>query len=135
MTRFPLSALLALAILPAVATHARTTCSDPGAAAAVRALVAEQCDCASVPSRKVYLRCARAVIASAIADGRLPVSCGGDVSRCASVSTCGRPGAVACCTTFADGKKKCKIRPSAAKCVAPAGQRLRQRGAELLRRL
>src|SRR5262249_24399465 len=106
-------------------TRATATCgSAPGDAAAladVRSLVEQQCDCASAVSRKTYLRCVAAVIEVAVSQRRLPVSCASAVKKCATKSTCGRPCAVTCCRTKANGQTKCNVKRSAAACVPPVG--------------
>ncbi len=120
----PLALTLVLAALVAP-TRAVARCgTDPGdaaALAAVRALADQQCDCQSAVSQKVYRRCVSAVADLAVAQGQLSASCRSAVKRCAAKSTCGRPGAVACCRTKASGRTKCNVKRSAAACVAPRG--------------
>jgi len=98
-----------------------TAPEDLTALAEVRALVAQQCDCASAMNSRVYLRCAIAVANLAVAQGRLSAGCAKSLRKCASLSTCGRPDAVTCCRTTASGRKKCSIKKSAALCRAPSG--------------
>lgn len=123
MTRIVSSLALVLLgfALSARGVLAGGTCGDPAALSAVRALVAEQCDCAHAVSPRVYMRCVAAVVKTAVSGGTLPASCASSVLRCAAKSTCGRPGAVTCCRTTANGKAKCSIKPSAATCRAPRG--------------
>ena len=114
-------AVLAALVAPALAAAA---CGDaPGDVAAVdapRALVATLCDCAGAPSHGAYVSCVAAVANLRVGAGLLPASCKGAVKRCASKSTCGRPGAVTCCRTR-QGVTKCKIKRAADRCTAPSG--------------
>jgi hypothetical protein len=112
-----------LLLLPARIVHASgcVAPADLAAVAAVRALVAQQCDCATALSPGVYRRCASAVATVAVTQGRLSPECLSTVRRCASKAVCGRPGAVACCRTTASGHKKCTIKRTAATCRAPSG--------------
>jgi len=125
MKRLALPLVLFAGSLLIAPTHALGACGtnpgDPAAIAEVRSLVEQQCDCATAVSRKVYLRCAGAVLDLAVAQGRLSTGCRSAVKKCATKSTCGRPGAVACCRTRANGQTKCSVKPSAVACVAPAG--------------
>jgi hypothetical protein len=101
-----------------VVRDARAVCTDPDAVAAVRARIQAQCDCATAVSRSAYSRCVKAVTKTAVLDGELPSSCAGAVKRCASKSTCGRPGGVTCLQTASRGTK-CSIKKDASKCAAP----------------
>lgn len=97
---------------------------DPGdeaAKAAVRADVEAQCPCAAATDRGSYIRCAKGVIKAAVDGGTLPRACSSAVKRCATKSTCGRPGSVTCCRTTASGKVKCSVKKSADKCKPPRG--------------
>jgi hypothetical protein len=117
--------LLVASLLVLVARAAgAVSCTSPAdlaAVADVRALVAAQCDCASALDSRTYVRCAQAVAQVAITQGRLAKACLAVVRRCASKSTCGRSGAVACCQTTASGRKKCAIKRDASLCRAPKG--------------
>jgi hypothetical protein len=93
------------------------TGADAADVAAARAAVAAQCDCATAATHGAYVRCARDAAAAALANRR----CKGTVVRCAGRSTCGRPGAVACCRTRAGGAVRGTIRRSADRCRPPRG--------------
>jgi len=54
---------------------------DADARAAVRSLVAQQCDCASATDRHVYKRCVSVVVKNAVGSGMLPTHCAADVMR------------------------------------------------------
>ena len=93
--------------------------SRPGDAceiAAARARVAATCDCAGAPSHGTYVRCAADVADAAVAANQLAASCRKEVVRCASRSTCGRPGSVTCCRSDAAGRTTCDIKRDAAAC-------------------
>src|SRR5439155_1337887 len=107
----PVVALLG-ATLPAFAV-----CSDPAAAAAVRA----QCDCAGAKNHGQYVSCVSAATNAAIRAGTLPKDCASTVMDCASNSTCGKPGFVTCCQTAASGATTCSVTKGASACVAPSG--------------
>src|SRR5881397_923770 len=100
---FRAPALTAFALGLAVAGPAFPSCGDrPGDAQAVadaRAAAAAECDCARASSHTGYVDC---------------------VARVATRSTCGRPGAVTCCRTRADGTRRCSV-SSAALCTSPVG--------------
>ena len=82
-----------------------------------RAAVAVACDCATAVDHRSYVRCAVATADPVLVNKH----CRRAVRRCASKSACGRPGAVACCRTTSAGRTSCRIKQSAAHCVAPAG--------------
>jgi hypothetical protein len=94
---------------------------DGFALAITRRNVASNCDCASAASHGAYVSCARSVVKSSVGPGGLPRVCQGMVVRGAAKSTCGKPGAVACCRTSATGSTSCSIRPDAASCRASLG--------------
>jgi hypothetical protein len=114
------------ALLLTMSLEAHARCGDaPGDAAALasaRAAIQTSCGCPTTAgSRAAYLSCARGVTANLVTSGALPSSCRSSVVRCASKSTCGRPGAVSCCRTSRTGKTTCSVVGSAARCKAPAG--------------
>src|SRR5262249_52945472 len=115
MKRFLLSLVLIAGSLLVAPSHARGACGtnpgDPAAVADVRSLVEQQCDCATAVNRRVYLRCVAAVLDLAVTQNRLSTGCTAAVKKCATKSTCGRPGAVACCRTKANGQTKCSVKP------------------------
>ena len=75
------------------------------------------CDCAGATSHRDYMRCATDAARAALANQ----GCAGVVKHCASRSTCGKPGYVACCRTSSSGKTSCALKRSADRCVAPKG--------------
>jgi hypothetical protein len=94
---------------------------DPCAVASARAAAAERCDCASAASNAAHVRCVAAVADEEMGAGRLPARCRNQIVRCARRSTCGRPGAVTCCQTSANGATRCSVKRSADACRAPRG--------------
>ena len=119
-----LCGVAAVVLLTALDAHARCgdAPSDAAAIAAARAEIQTTCGCPTTSgSRSAYLSCARGVTANRVASGQLPASCRSSVMRCASKSSCGRPGAVSCCRTNRSGKTTCSVVTSAARCKAPAG--------------
>jgi hypothetical protein len=96
-------------------------CSDAGAAAATRATIAAQCNCAGATTHGAYVKCAARVVNGDVKAGTLPKSCKGAVKKCAANSTCGKSGFATCCRTTAKGVRKCSIKRSAKGCKAPKG--------------
>ncbi len=93
---------------------------DADAVSAARAQVAETCNCSAVAaSHSQYVLCAARVARAAEKAGTLSAACGRVVTKCASNSTVGRPGAVPCCTTNSSGVIKASIKSNAAMCKAP----------------
>lgn len=113
--------LLAAGLLFATTSHASPRCLDDIAVAAARAELTTSCSCEGAGTRSSYLGCVRAVLSVRVASGQLPAACRADARRCAVVSTCKRPGAVACCTTRG-GATRCQIRRSAAACLRGGGE-------------
>jgi predicted dienelactone hydrolase len=110
MRRFILRLTIAFAVaacVPAVA-HAQDACrtgtsalADQRSIAALRAAIDEACPCASFDgspgkTRSAYRRCAREVVAPALAAGALRPQCRTVATRGYLDSTCGAPGKVAC---------------------------------------
>jgi hypothetical protein len=117
--------IVALSLIVAFAVSssslARAAC-DPAGADAVdvanaRAAVAANCDCAGATSHGAYVKCAGTQATATLVNA----GCASTVKRCASRSTCGRPGYVTCCRTNSKGVTKCSIKKGAAKCKAPNG--------------
>ena len=108
--------LLAIARV-GVATCDPSTDPDKSDIANARSAVAANCDCAGATSHGAYVRCAEQQ-ADAVLTNK---SCARFVKKCASRSTCGRPGFVTCCRTTSTGVTKCSIKRDPAKCVAPKG--------------
>src|SRR5437667_848136 len=93
---------------------------DADQLAAVRAMAAEQCDCASASDHDEYVSCVDEVADAAVEAGLLRDACEEVVERCAERSTCGRPGFVTCCLTNDEGETKCRIKREG-KCLPPKG--------------
>src|SRR5215468_7979604 len=101
---------------------ARAACTDAAAGfAATRAAADAQCPCGTFSSHKAYLHCVAKVAKTAVQNGSLLEACRASVRGCAKKSTCGKAGFVTCCRTTANGRTKCVVKPSAAKCTAPKG--------------
>ena len=113
---------LAVVLAVVVAAGPAHTACDPGTdpdkadIANARAAVAASCDCAGATSHGAYVRCAAQQANLALVNK----GCAGAVKRCASRSTCGKPGAVTCCVSKPDGTR-CKIKRDGAHCIAPSG--------------
>ena len=90
------------------------------AAAATRAAADAQCDCTAARNHGSYVQCVADVANADVAAGRLPRECRGDIVKCASRSTCGKPGFSTCCRTDARGKTKCHVKRDG-RCRAPRG--------------
>src|SRR5437764_197955 len=122
---FRAPALTAFALGLAVAGPGFPSCGDrPGDAQAVadaRAAAAAECDYATASSHTGYVDCVARVANAAVRAGRLRAQCRLAVVHCAARSTCGRPGAVTCCRTRADGTRRCSVMSNAALCTAPPG--------------
>jgi len=101
---------------PAFARCDPTTEPDRSDVANARAAVAANCDCAGAASRGEYVRCATQQAESVLVNR----GCRGRVKKCASKSTCGKPGSVTCCRTNS-GESKCKTMRSAAACQDKGG--------------
>ena len=115
----PFAALLLVSFIAVAPAVLRADCGDdPGdgaAVAAARAEVDAECACAGAPTHDVFVHCAREVVARRVGSRSLRRACRAAVVRCAARSTCGKPGAVACCRT--DGAKtRCQVEKDAATC-------------------
>lgn len=95
--------------------------ADPCACdvAAARAAAAGACDCAAATDHGAYVACVSHSANAEVTAGRLAPRCRGQVVRCASRSTCGKPGFSTCCRTNARGVTKCHIKRDG-RCRAPA---------------
>ena len=108
-------AMSLLTAVSAVAVRCDPAGADAAAILAARTAVDAACDCnAAGQSHGEYLRCAKDTIAAS----SLRQECRATVKRCYSRSTCGRPGAVTCCRTRADGGTRCNVRRDAAHCTS-----------------
>lgn len=118
MPRLVLALLAAGAVM--AATSAGAACKDPQSA---RDAVAGACQCTSFTNHSSYVRCVGHAASKAAHAGTIPKDCVAAVKRCASNSTCGRAGTVACCRTDAKGKTTCsiKLRPSSCHKQGTAG--------------
>jgi hypothetical protein len=107
------------------ATVSATPCepagADAAAVAAAHVAVNDGCDCAAAASHREHVACARGVLEGLAHHGRLRRACLGTLQRRAARSTCGRPGAVTCCRTRANGTTRGSIRADAAHCRSPLG--------------
>ena len=74
--------------------------------------------CTTAGNHGRYVSC---VAQEANADASLPKSCHGAVVKCAAKSTCGKPSAVTCCRTKANGTTKCSTKSQTSACKAPKG--------------
>src|SRR5262245_52067751 len=74
--------------------------------------------CATARNHGQYVSC---IGKEARADATLPMECRGAITRCASRSTCGKPGAVTCCRTKPDGATRCSTKRDASSCSPPVG--------------
>ena len=113
--------MIALSALIFSVGTARAACTDPAAAASVRADAERQCPCASASGHRPYVQCVARVAKTAAKGGTLPKSCRAAVVRCAKQSTCGRSGFATCCRTTASGKNTCSVKSSATACTPPKG--------------
>ena len=109
-----------LTVVAGLPTGVLARCTDLAAVCAARDKAEIQCPCAAATNHGFYVRCVRGV-AKAEADAlRLPRECKASVVRCASRSTCGRPGFVTCCRLDNLGQPHCSVKRSAANCKPPA---------------
>jgi hypothetical protein len=115
---------IALAFLPLLvgARLGLATCDpsvepDRSDVANARAAVATVCDCGGAAAHRDYVRCAADKAAATLVNK----GCTGVVERCASKSTCGKPGYIACCRTPRSGKTSCALKRTATRCVALNG--------------
>jgi hypothetical protein len=106
--------LLTLALfLTASSAVAITRCDreDPDGSARAAARASAEATCAAsdlgcdAGTHGTYVRCIGQAAKDLADAGGLPQSCKGAVKKCASKSTCGKPGAVTCCITSSKGTK------------------------------
>jgi len=83
---------------------------------AARAAVETTCPCAAATSAGAYRECARGVVRGLVGAGDLDAACQRTVLRCSQRSTCGRPGAVTCCSVRSNGTIRCAVKRDASKC-------------------
>jgi hypothetical protein len=94
----------------------RNACRDVQVLAAARDAVGATCQCSSFHNHSDYVRCVAHAASKAAHSGVIPRDCAAAVKRCASNSTCGRPGTVACCRTDAKGRGTCSIKLKPSSC-------------------
>jgi hypothetical protein len=94
---------------------------DAVAIAQAQTLLDASCDCAAATRHGEYVSCVAHAVRDAVRAGTIARSCKGLLKKGAARSTCGKPGAVACCRTAASGRTKCSIKSSAAACTPPDG--------------
>lgn len=113
---------LALQATPALARGCDERGADEYGMSRTRSTILVRCRCDG--SRRRYERCAARKIDAAIADGSVARACRPRLMGLARRSRCGRPDAVTCCRTAADGSTKAFIAGSAAACrpTDPAGR-------------
>jgi hypothetical protein len=111
-------ALLLGLLLPALALARCDPTADPDRSDIenARAAVAAHCDCGTL-THAAYVGCAETQAHLVLTNA----SCAKAIKRCASKSTCGRPGFVTCCRTTSAGRTSCAIKSGTAKCAAPRG--------------
>jgi hypothetical protein len=91
-------------------------CTDPGGVELVRAEIMARCDCLGAAKPKVYKKCANQVVKSAVKRGALQKQCKRGVRKCEAKSTCGRPGAIVCCSAKGNGTVQAKVVKDESKC-------------------
>ena len=139
---FIATCLLALAAAPALAT--KVDCEP--ARCATAAAVAAECPCQDATNHGRYVSCVAHVVRRLSAEGTIPITCKGKVTRCAARSTCGKPGFVTCqiptdtcvivppatsgtceddaaiiCLTDLDCGARCKIKSTGERCTEKGG--------------
>lgn len=112
---------LVIAILLLWAAAHPADCATPAGCppaefAAARGIAEAACPCALASDHQTYVRCVGGALAAAANSQRVSPRCRRDTLRALKRSTCGRGGAVACCTTRG-GSTRCRIRTSAAACA------------------
>ncbi len=113
------SSFLPRLVVHGPAAHVRSSVEPDARCSNARAAVATVCDCEGAAAHRDYVRCAADQAAATLGNK----GCTGVVKRCASKSTCGKPGYVACCRTRRSGQTSCALKRTAARCVAPNGGR------------
>jgi hypothetical protein len=121
--RLSLALSIVFSSLLGSAALGHAACGDPTAVATIRGQIAEQCSCSEAATHAAYVSCAQTIVRNAVADKTLPQGCSANVLRCVRTSTCGRPGAVTCCTTTSRGVTRCSVKSRASLCIAPSNGR------------
>src|SRR5213080_3885098 len=109
--------LVSIAGLPA---GALARCDDPAAVCAARAVADAQCNCATATTHGQYVKCVSQAAQGEVNAARLPRGCKANVVRCASRSTCGKPGFVTCCRTDSLGRVHCSVKRDPTRCKPPS---------------
>jgi hypothetical protein len=138
--------MLALAsMLAASGARAERVDCEP-ARCAVQSAIAAQCSCDTATNHGQYVSCVAHIVRQLAANGTVPVTCKGKVTRCAAKSVCGKPGFVTCqiptdtctipvgaltgtctddpaitCATDLDCGAKCKVKSTSDRCTASGG--------------
>ena len=118
--RIAIAVTLVLSAAPVAMARCGDDPGDAAAMAAAREQIETDCYCAGAATHRTYGACARGVAHDREVNGLPSPECVRDVNRCASRSTCGRPGAVTCCT-FKHGVQRCRVRRDAAHCYDGGG--------------
>jgi hypothetical protein len=92
--------------------------TDAAALAQARTAVHRTCSCASTTRGTDWRRCVRGALTPLEADAGLSPACERHVRHIETRSTCGRPGKVVCCRTFANGRTAAMLRRDG-HCTAP----------------
>jgi len=125
LKRPAIGAMMAGLSLVALAHSAFAACGDnpddANAVAAARQAADDPCDCSTAKTHRRYVRCVAGVARAAVNSGTLSEECKARLLACAAGSTCGRPSAVRCCRTDANGVTHCQTVRRAAACRAPRG--------------
>jgi len=129
-----------LLALPAAPVAAQVDCE--AARCAVQAAVNTACPCDQATNHGQHVSCVAHVVKDLSRQGLVPTNCKGKVKRCASRSTCGKPGFVTCnvptdtcdpatltctgnpavtCATDFDCGTRCSTKSSIDKCTALGG--------------
>jgi len=114
------AAALVCASVLACASPGLPACKDTTAVQATRAQAEQACRCEQASTHHAYKTCVAGVVDAAVGAGTLPASCKIAIARCAAHSTCGRPGAVTCCT-IRRGATRCRVRRVSDACTARGG--------------
>ena len=125
LKRPAIGAMMAGLSLVALAHSAFAACGDnpddANAVAAARQAADSPCDCSTAKTHRSYVRCVAGAARAAVNSGTLSEECKARLLACAAGSTCGRPSAVRCCRTDANGVTHCQTVRRAAACRAPRG--------------
>ncbi len=102
----------------AIAACSISECPDPQLVFDHGARVAARCDCAGAPTRREWIRCVKQVTRDAVASGAVPCGCAKAARRHETDATCGKAGAVVCCSRSRTGRLRARIVKSPSRCAA-----------------